>query len=74
MVRLILTQIYDENLKLDYETILDDREVPPEEVASVLKEYVDHPNNSEWGGERQLIVSFGEGGEINVLLYNGYNE
>ncbi|MED4579038.1 hypothetical protein P9480_09775 [Bacillus atrophaeus] len=74
MVRLTLTQIYDDNLKPDYETILDDREVPPEEVANVLKEYADHPNNSDWGGIRQLIVSFREADEINVMLYNGYNE
>ncbi|MGG4028649.1 hypothetical protein ABEV77_03865 [Bacillus subtilis] len=74
MIRLTLTQVCDENLKPDYETVLDDREVPPEEVANVLREYVDHPNNSDWGGIRQLIVSFRGDDEINVTLYNGYNE
>ncbi len=74
MIRLTLTQVCDENLKMDYETVLDDREVPPEEVANVLKAYADHPNNSDWGGVRQLIVSFRGDNEINVTLYNGYNE
>ncbi|WP_432661311.1 hypothetical protein [Bacillus subtilis] len=74
MIRLTLTQVCDENLKPDYETVLDEREVAPEEVTNVLKEYTDHPNNSDWGGIRQLIVSFRGDNEINVTLYNGYNE
>ncbi|MEC1384390.1 hypothetical protein P9D14_12775 [Bacillus velezensis] len=68
MVRMNLTQVSD-----NYGSTLDNREVPPEEVANVLKEYANHPNQSEYFG-RELLVSFNKDGDILVALYNGYIE
>lgn len=71
MVRMILKQLYNEKGWMDFDTVLDDREVKPEEVADTLKEYAQHPNNLE---DRKLIVSFGKNGEMKVILYNGFYE
>lgn len=71
MVRMILKQLYNEKGWMDFDTVLDDREVNPEKVADTLKEYAQHPNNLEDG---ELIVSFGENGEMKVILYNGFYE
>lgn len=70
MVRLILNQVVGEDMRLDYDTILEDVEVPNEKVAEKLLEYADHERNSH--GE--LIVRPISETEIRVTLYNGYNE
>ncbi|MEC3848650.1 hypothetical protein [Bacillus velezensis] len=67
MVRMILTQVSD-----NYGSTLDNREVPHEEVANVLKEYANHPNNYEWMRGREILVSFNEGGDMLVALYNDH--
>ncbi|MED4523638.1 hypothetical protein P9257_05290 [Bacillus velezensis] len=67
MIRMILTQVSD-----GYGSTLDDREVSPEEVANVLKEYVNHPNNYEWMSGREILVSFNEGGDMLIALYNDH--
>lgn len=67
MIRMILTQVSD-----GYGSTLDDREVPPEEVSDVLKQYVNHPNNYEWMRGREILVSFNEGGDMLIALYNDH--
>lgn len=70
MVRLILNQVVGEDMRLDYDTILEDVEVPKEKLAEKLLEYANHKRNEQ--GE--LIVKPISETEIRVTLYNGYNE
>jgi len=68
VVRIVLTQAFDEQGRCDFDTVLFNDEVEPANVPRLLYEFVNHPNNNDYG---ELVVSMPSPNQINVMLYNG---